>query len=668
MSDPTANNPDAESEGVTPPDSAALQDLALSEARYRALVEGSTDFIYVLDTEGRFTFANGEVGHLLGYSPEEVIGRHYTEVLHPEDVDRVGRAFHERRTGDRASRRMEVRLRSRGGATRDVEMDVRHFSVSAHGLYRGTNFVGTHGVARDITERKYQEDKRLVMQQVREGVWSMTKAEEIHNVLEAIRTGLDDMGVAYQHCAVNVVDSGEPSMLRTYSSFGSEGLTKRGEWMVTDVENYASRAFRIWRRGIAVHRTDLLRLDPAKELPLLIEHFGELRSAVDTPFSHGTLTVTHTMADSFSERDLAFFVELAEVLSEGFRRADDLQQMAGSERRYRTLVETPDFVVMLLDPEGSYLYVSPQIEGWLGYAPSDFYQDADLGTSIVHPEDSSTLTELLASGGGADHHTEFRWRHKAGHFLWAAGSIFPIYEHPEDEQIHRVAMYQIVVQDITERKLAQDTIQASLEEKEVLLKEIHHRVKNNLQIISSLLHLQASRLEDTSLGEAFDDSQHRIRSMALIHEELYKSEDLARIDFPAYAQRLIENLFDSFGPSVRGVEHETDMDAALMTIDQAIPLGLVVNELLSNALKYAFPSNTGMIRLQLRNHTDSLELIVSDNGIGLPDHLLNEGLENPTTLGLKLVISLVGQIRGDLSATSDEGTTFTITLPVNDED
>lgn len=206
-----------------PESDGALQELALSEARYRALVEGSSDFIYVLDPEGHFSFANTEVGHLLGYSPDEIIGRHYSEFLVAEDAERVGHAFHERRTGERATRRLEVRLRSRGGVTRDVEMDVRHFSISAHGLYRGGSFVGTHGVARDITDRKFQETKRGIMQQVREAVWSMVSAEDIQQVLEAIRTGLDTMGISYDHCAVNVVDTTEPPMLRSYSSFGASG-------------------------------------------------------------------------------------------------------------------------------------------------------------------------------------------------------------------------------------------------------------------------------------------------------------------------------------------------------------------------------------------------------------------------------------------------------------
>jgi PAS domain S-box-containing protein len=641
-------------------DSAALQELALSEARYRALVEGSSDFIYVLDPDGCFIFANNEIGHLLGYSPEKIIGRHYAEILHPEDVERAGRAFHERRTGDRVARRLEVRLRSRGGVTRDVEMDVRHFSFRAHGLYRGTDFVGTHGVARDITERKYQESKRVVMQQVREGVWSMTTAAQIQQVLEAIRQGLDAMAVTYQHCAVNVVDPGEPPMLHTYSSYGSEGITKRGEWMITDSEGYATRTYGIWRRGSAVNRVEL---DTAGELAGLTEQFGPLRSAVDTPFSHGTLTVTSTTPSAFSERDLALFEELSEVLSEGFRRVEDLQQLALSERRYRTLVETPTFVVMLMDPEGNYLYVSPQIEKWLGYSPSAFYQDANLGSSIVHPEDTAPIAPLVATGTREHRETEFRWQHQDGHFLWAAGSIFPIYEHPEDEQIGRLSMFQVVVQDITERKMAEDTIHTSLKEKEVLLKEIHHRVKNNLQIISSLLHLQALRLEDTGLGHVFDDSQLRIRSMALIHEELYKSADLARIDFPAYTERLVVDLFDSFGPSARGIRHKTDMDASLMTIDRAIPLGLIVNELVSNALKYAFNEAAGQVAVSLRDRGDGLELIVADDGTGLPDDLLAGGLENPTTLGLILVNSLVSQLKGELSATNESGAVFRIWMP-----
>jgi len=266
------------------------------------------------------------------------------------------------------------------------------------------------------------------------------------------------------------------------------------------------------------------------------------------PFSHGTLSVNSTVPNAFSERDINFIRELAEALSEGFRRMEDLEQMAQSEQRYRTLVETPNFVVMLLDPEGNYLYVSPQIENWLGYTAEEFYQDADLSRQIVHPEDlGATEAFHQIYQGSALRDVEYRWKKKDGEYRWASGSIFPIFEDPADELINKLSMVQVVVQDITERKQGEEQIKASLAEKEVLLKEIHHRVKNNLQIVSSLLHLQSRTVEDEKTLEIFNDSQHRIRSMALIHEELYKSADLTKIDFAGYISNLTDNLLQSYG-------------------------------------------------------------------------------------------------------------------------
>ena len=638
----------------------AVNELALSEARYRALIEGSSDFIYVLDSEGNFTFANSESGHLLGYDPEEITGRHFSEILHPADVETLGRVFHERRTGDRAARRVEVRLRSRGGDTREVEMDVRHFAITASGLYQGGDFVGTHGVARDITERKYQEKKRIVLQEVREAVWGMVGAEDISQVLEAIRHSLETMGIPFQHCAVNVVAMEEPPMLHWYSSYGSSGISKRGEWMIGDTQSYAGTIAEIWRRAVPDYRRDLRKQDPHVESGRLAELYGAVRSVIDVPFSYGTLTIVSVVANAFSDRDVSFFQELAEALSEGFRRMEDLQQLALSEQRYRTLVETPNFVVMLLDSEGKYVYVSPQIEQWLGYTPSEFYKDADIRREIIHPDDA-VATEAFhrIDQASALHTMEYRWRHKDGKYRWAAGAIFPIYENAEDEQINKVSMMQVVVQDITERKEAEEQIRSSLAEKEVLLKEIHHRVKNNLQIISSLLHLQSAKLEDDRLLEAFADSQHRIRSMALIHEELYKSADLARIDFVGYVGRLTDNLFESFGVDQSRVRLTIQVDSVMLTIDKAIPMGLIVNELVSNSLKYAYPDGReGEIRIELSAEDDGpFRLVISDDGVGFPadvDYL------NPESLGLRLVITLIVQLRSEIELDRTKGTKFTI--------
>ena len=641
-------------------DSGEDHDLVISEAKYRALVEGSSDFIYVLDKDGRFTFANREVENLLGYESGEIVGRHFSEVLHPDDIDSVGRSFHERRTGERATKRLEVRLRSSGGDTRDVELDIRHFALSASGLYKGEDFVGTHGVARDITERKYLARKNQALHQVREAIWSMVHADDILKVLEAIRAGLETIEVPFSNCGVQVLDMGEPPMMYSYSSFGADTIAKRGEWMIADVESLAGSVSEIWQRGKPVYFPDLDKEVNEHERQRLTQLHGPARALLEIPFSHGVLTVNSALPDPFSERDLDFSNELAEAISDGFRRVEDLQQLTLSEKRYRTLVETPNFIVMLLDPEGNYLYVSPQIEDWLGYSAEEFYRDPKLRQQIVHEDDITALEEFLQfRKKPIVRDLQYRWRNQSGEFQWASSSLFPIFETPEDELVNRVGMIQMVVQDITERKLGEQRIQASLSEKEVLLKEIHHRVKNNLQIISSLLHLQSQELGDAKSMNVFSDSQHRIESMSLIHEELYKSADLARVDFAEYMSNLTENLFDSYGVVADQVALGIDVEAPPLDIDKAIPLGLIVNELVSNSLKYAFPeSGKGTVAISLnRSESGGFVLTVGDDGIGIQGAI---DFGDVQTLGLRLVNTLVGQLKGTVELNRKDGTEFVI--------
>ena len=637
------------------------QQLRLSEARYRALIEGSSDFIYILDKDGYFTFANSESENLLGYSPEELIGKHFSEVLHPEDFKNLGRAFHERRTGDRATRRLEVRLRSRAGDTRDVELDIRHFSVSASGIYHDQIYVGTHGVARDITERKYQETKHQALQVVREAMWNMVRPEDIEQVMAAVKTSLQNMDISFSEFGIYVMDMDEPPILSLYGSRGTESIALQDEWIITDTEHFANTIAGIWQRGNLTYRRDLAGEGADHDLERLNELFGTVLAIADVPFSHGVLTIASSRRAAFTTRDLTFFSELAEVLSEAFRRTGDLQELTLSEKRYRTLVETPNLVVMLMDIQNNFLYVSPQIEAWLGYEPRDFYNDPNIFDRIAHPEDLENIRTFLISGESPVlRDLEFRWcDQSSGQFRWASGALFPIYENPTDEQLNRVSMIQVVIQDITERKQVEEFIRDSLEEKEVLLREIHHRVKNNLQIVSSLLHLQAGGLQDEKAQEIFNDSQNRINSMALIHEELYNTGDLARIDFADYARTLIENLFDSYNLNTHHIGLDIKVDALPLNLDRAIPMGLIINELVSNSLKYAFPdAHPGRISIALQaSGADHFTLRVSDDGIGLPEDV---DIHQPASLGLKLVLTLANQIGGKIELDRSRGTVFTI--------
>lgn len=220
----------------------------------------------------------------------------------------------------------------------------------------------------------------------------------------------------------------------------------------------------------------------------------------------------------------------------------------------------------------------------------------------------------------------------------------------------------ITAADITERKEAEDQLRLSLQEKEVLLKEIHHRVKNNMQVISSLLDLQSVQITDPRARAPFRDSQNRIKSMALIHERLYQSPDLARIDFTDYLRILVPRLFDSYQTTDQQVSLRLEAEEISLEVSQAIPCGLIINELIANALRHAFPGGRqGQLLLSMEKTAgDEIALVVADNGVGLPEEV---DLGKASTLGLQLVQVLTRQLKGSVAVDRSAGTRFELRFP-----
>jgi two-component sensor histidine kinase len=203
-------------------------------------------------------------------------------------------------------------------------------------------------------------------------------------------------------------------------------------------------------------------------------------------------------------------------------------------------------------------------------------------------------------------------------------------------------------------------LRATLREKNVLIEEVHHRVKNNLQVITSLLGLQARTIKDPATRKKFEESRYRIQAMAILHEILYESASLAEIDFADYIRRLVEHLVRSYGAGPR-IRTEVRLEALQCHRDVALPCGLIVNELLSNAFKYAFPGGkSGRIRVALRRGSGGrVHLMVRDNGVGLPPEL---DWKTSPTLGLRLVRTLARQIDAELKTNGRAGTLFSITF------
>jgi len=226
-------------------------------------------------------------------------------------------------------------------------------------------------------------------------------------------------------------------------------------------------------------------------------------------------------------------------------------------------------------------------------------------------------------------------------------------------------------EEITKRKEAEDElrkseekIKASLREKEVMLQEIHHRVKNNMQIVISLLRLQSRKVEDKDMQEMFRECQNRIRTMALIHEKLYQSKDFARINFAQYIDRLTVHVFQSYSVDSNLIAMKTDLEEVFLDLNRAIPCGLIINELLSNSIKHAFPQGKkGEIHIKL--HSDKkgvITLVVSDNGIGFPKDI---DFRKAQSLGLQMVNDLTKQINGTIELDRKGGTAFKVVFSVN---
>ncbi len=334
----------------------------------------------------------------------------------------------------------------------------------------------------------------------------------------------------------------------------------------------------------------------------------------------------------------------------------DLTDRLRYEAKFRGFLESAPDAVVVVNGDGEIVTINSLTERMFGYSREEL-----LGRKV----------EVLVPN--RYHHTHVHQRSAysreprtrpmgAGRELTGQrkdGSEFPVEISLSPLETEEGTLVISIVRDVTQRHQAEAQIKASLREKEVLLKEIHHRVKNNLQVTSSLLKLQSGYIQDPQAREMFAESQNRIRSMALVHEKLYQSRDLSRIDFADYIKSLASLLFRSFGGDRERIALNVEGDHIFLSVETAVPCGLIVNELLSNSLKHAFPEGReGEIVVAVHGSEPGWYVIsVKDTGVGLPTGL---DVEQTETLGLQLVRTLAGQLRAEVEVLRDGGTEFKI--------
>lgn len=367
------------------------------------------------------------------------------------------------------------------------------------------------------------------------------------------------------------------------------------------------------------------------------------------------IVLTQFVHNRLARKDMQHINEKLNM--EMWERRETQKQIRLKEEQFRFIMENSLDIITRVNKEFRHIFASPSAERLLGYNNQEMMRGTPF--DIIHPDfhdyTRKKVDEMIIARTATE--VVYPARKKDGGYSWVESILNPIFDHKTGEYLELVA----VTRDIQDRKTKEMEIMEGTKQKENLLKEIHHRVKNNFAILVSLINMQKDQTRNTELLQSLTNLQLRIRSMALVHEMLYRSSDFEKISFAEYLHSLASVIAGTFNR--RDIELSIQTVDAVIDIETSIPLGLIVNEILSNSYKHGFPEErSGTISIDLINNNESplLSLIFKDDGIGLPEDF---NIENCKTMGLQIVNILIRQIDGSIIISNDPGTTITLSFP-----
>ncbi|MEJ2181900.1 MAG: PAS domain S-box protein [Nitrospirota bacterium] len=400
--------------------------------------------------------------------------------------------------------------------------------------------------------------------------------------------------------------------------------------------------------------THISKLDPPEFSTRVPERFARIKERGVAVFESahlrkdGTVMPVEVNARLLDYEGRKVFFSVVRDISER-RKAEEM--LRDSEQRFRAAFENAAIGASMADLKGRFIKINRFLCNMLGYTEEEMLSKTF--SEVTHPDDVQIGLDAMKTMVSEDvEYTSFEKRYirKDGQVIHLI--ISPAIIRDDDRKpLYFVSLFQ----DITQRKKAEEKVTSSLKEKEILLREVHHRVKNNMAIISALLQLQSQYFKNEEFTRVFKDSQNRIKSMALVHEKLYSTQDFAHIGFGDYVEDLARHLFQAYGKEVRLILHADDIS---LNIDMMVSCGLIINELITNSLKHAF-EDTGAPEIDISLSIDDgrAVLVYADNGTGLPEHI---DFHNSDTLGLQIINMLTYQLKGSIEVNASAGTTFTI--------
>ena len=647
-------------------------DLKESEERYRLLVEQSSQGVVILQNNPlRLNFVNKPMEVLTGYTQKEMLNfspRELMNLIYPEDRTMILDNLKNRISGKKAPEVYDIRIHDKSKRLRWAEV------YSSRIEYNRKPAVQAFVV--DVNERKKALKRAESLNQLNEDLIGSDSLNDkiklitdaVVNIFKAdfariwtVKPGdLCDSGCIHSEINTDTIQCRHPeyclhlcaSSGRYTHINGDHGRVPFGHYKIGTIAAGEEKNF----------LTNNITSDPqvydhewAKKLGLV--SFAGYRLLSDGGAIIGVLAM-------FSKTRInpevnAMLEHLAGTAARVIQAAGTEESLRESEERFRAIFEQAAVGVSLnASDSGQYIRINRKFCDIVGYTREEMlsmtFQD------ITHPDDLSSdmrNMEQLREGIIRSFSMEKRYLHKNGSIVWVELTVSPMWAAGDPPDFHIA-----IVKDITEHRHAENLVKASLKEKETLLREIHHRVKNNMQVVSSLLNLQAEKIIDKKALSYFTDAQTRVQSIALVHEILYQSETLSLINLQWYLDRLLNHLFIVFLLDNREVDVDIKAHQVLLKIDQAIPCGLVVTELLTNTMKFAVPDNDHLkIRINVCYEADEqITMIIADNGSGMPPHI-----DNTQTLGLKLVTGLIeDQLEGSWQLGPGPGTCWIIKWPV----
>lgn len=617
-----------------------------------ALIDSLPDHIYIKDSQSRFVACNKASIRSFGKtSADEIIGKSDLELLPPQQA--------------RPLYREEQRLIQKGGPVMSrviSSQDKTRWSLVTKIPVPDTQGRVEYiiGINRDISQIKNSE---IALREARDEL--ETRVRERTADLRRSNRELEEENRVRRRTETALLESG--NLIANTMDMMADGLH------VIDRDYHLiliNRRLNTWLEELGMPAVepgmDLFQAQPF--LP------SNIRDEYETVFRTGRHLTTHEKTQ-IGERTLHTETRKTPVKEKNrvvrvITLIRDMTEQKRAEEEIRKiniqlealLDNVPEVIYQCLDRPGTTTFITPRWAEWTGYSLNDFSSDPETWINSIHPEDRQSAAGgfLLACRKKTDYHLHYRVVHRDN------GTIRHVLDHGMPRDTEEGMVFDGIIMDISSQVENEERLRRTIDEKNVLLKEIHHRVKNNLQVITSLLALQAKTVKDKKIASLFTESQIRVRSMALLHENLYQSADLANIDVETYVRSLVNGLIRVFHASQSDLKVTIETDPVPLTLDLAVPCGLILNELVSNALKHAFqgPGRPKKLSVTLKKQTgEYIELTVKDNGTGLPRNL---DIQKTGTLGLSLVRMLSEkQLNGSMKINGRKGTAFCIRFPLH---